>query len=127
MAVYYKGFGIRDLPRLPAKAPAEAIDHPIAQRFREYGEAGRHSIAEPFVGLTTDGHAIPNLYPLRSTGVPTEPVRAAADAFLASLEPEQRATATFGVDDPLWQGWSNIHCFIMRHGVALDDCTETQR
>jgi hypothetical protein len=127
MAVYYKGFGIRDLPSLPARRPAEAVDHPIAQRFREYGEAGRRAIAEPFVGLTTHGQPIPDLYQVKSTGVSTEPVRLAAEAFLASLDAEQRDSGRFKIDDPLWQGWSNIHCFVMRHGVALDDCSETQR
>ena len=127
MAVYYTDFGIRDLPSLPAKRPAEGVDHPVAQRFREYGEAGRRAIVEPFVGLTTNGQALPNLFPLRATGVSTEPVRQAADAFLDSLDADQRTAATFQIDDPLWRGWSNIHCFILRHGVALDDCTETQR
>jgi uncharacterized protein DUF3500 len=127
MAVYYTDFGIRDLPSLPAKRPAEAVEHPVAQRFREYGEAGRRAIAEPFVGLTTDGRPVSGLFPLRPTGVSTEPVRQAAEAFVASLDSEQRKQATFAVDDPLWRGWSNIHCFVMRHGVALDDCNETQR
>ena len=127
MAVYYSGFGIRDLPSLPAKRAAETLDHPIAQRFREYGEAGRRAIAEPLVGITTDGHPVPELFALQSTGVSTEPLRLAAQAFLESLGAEQRGRATFDIDDPMWRGWSNIHCFIMRHGVALDDCSELQR
>jgi hypothetical protein len=127
MAVHYTGFGIRDLPSLPAKRAAEAVDHPIAQRFREYGQAGRLAIAEPFVGITTDGRALRNLYPLQSTGVSTEPVRVAAVAFLDSLDVDQRKLARFRMADPMWQAWSNIHCFVMRHGVALDDLNETQR
>lgn len=127
MAVYYTGFGFRDLPSLPAKRPAEAVDHPIAQRFREYGEAGRKAIVEPFVGITTDSNAVSGLFPLQRTGVSTAPVQQAAQAFLDSLDAEQRASATFDVEDPMWRGWSNIHCFVMRHGAVLDDCSETQR
>jgi hypothetical protein len=127
VAVFYKGFGFRDLPSLPAKRPAELTDHPVAQRFHAYGEAGRREIAQPFRGLTADGRLMPDLFPVRSTGASTAPIREAAQAFLASLDTQQRAKACFGVDDPNWRAWSNIHPFILRHGVVLDDCTPTQR
>jgi Protein of unknown function (DUF3500) len=125
--VFYKGFGFRDLPSLPAKRSAEVTDHPIGQRFRAYGEEGRAEIAQPFRGLTADGRVVPNLFPIASTGASTKPIFEAAQGFLASLDSGQRARATFGVDAPEWRAWSNIHPFILRHGVVLDDCTPTQR
>ena len=48
------------------------------------------ALAEPFVGITTDGKAQPGLFHIRSTGVTTEPVKKAAGAFLAALTPEQQ-------------------------------------
>ena len=63
---------------------------------------------------------------MRSTGVSTEPVRQAADAFLASLTPEQRAKTMFPVDDPEWRKWMNQD-FYVRQGVSFKEMTEAQR
>ena len=41
-------------------------------------------LAEPFKGVTANGTITPGLFPIRSTGVSTAPVRTAAVAFLAS-------------------------------------------
>ena len=105
---------------MSARRPFAQQAGPGAQRFNEYGEAGRRSLAEPFRGITTDGDVVPGLFSVESTGVSTQAVLEAANAFLASLDPPQRDTATFGIDDEAWRAWSNIHPFVMRHGVALD-------
>ena len=47
-------------------------------------------LATPFKGITTNGQIEKDLFAIRSTGVSTEPVRKAADAFLAALTPAQR-------------------------------------
>jgi Protein of unknown function (DUF3500) len=46
---------------------------------------------------------------------------------LQSLRPELRTRATFGIDNDAWRRWSNIHPFVMRHGVALDELGAAQR
>jgi hypothetical protein len=120
-------YGIRNMPSLPARRPFALGDDPLAQRFRNYGEVGREAIATPFRGITSDGQLVPNLFSLESTGVSTQPVLEAASAFLASLSTEQRASGLFGIEDDVWRAWSNIHPFVMRHGVPLDDCTHVQR
>jgi hypothetical protein len=83
-------------------------------------------LAEPFKGVTTEGTVVPGLFAVRSTGVTTAPVRAAAAAFLASLTPEQRAATTFPADDPEWRKWNNVHRYA-RQGVRFKDMTERQR
>ena len=50
-------------------------------------------LATPFKGITTNGQIEPGLFSLKSTGVSTDPVRKAAEAFLASLTAEQRQKA----------------------------------
>jgi hypothetical protein len=107
---------------MPSKHPFDVGDHPVAQLFDQYRHMGLASIAAPFKGVTTDGQVVPNLFRIASTGVSTRPVQDAADALLASLDADQRRTATFAVDDDAWRAWSNIHPFVMRHGVerALD-------
>ena len=64
--------------------------------------------------------------PVRSTGVSTAPVRQAAEAFLATLTPEQRAKTMFAVDDPEWRKWMNQH-FYIRQGTGFKEMTEAQR
>ena len=84
------------------------------------------ALAEPFVGITTDGNVQPGLFHILSTGVTTEPVKKAAGAFLAALTPEQRARTTFPVDDSEWRKWMNVHRYV-RQGVSFLEMSEAQR
>ncbi len=89
-------------------------------------DAEKKGLAEPFKGITTNGQVQSGLFAIRSTGVSTDPVRKAADAFLAALTPEQRSITTFPVDDDEWRKWMNQH-FYIRQGVRLEDLTDAQR
>jgi len=89
-------------------------------------EAEDRGLAEPFKGITTDGDVVPGLFPIRSTGVSTAPVRKAAEAFLATLTPAQRAKTVFPVDAPEWRKWMNQHYYI-RQGTGFNEMTEAQR
>ena len=63
----------------PAPAAAE-------ERFKAMSrDAEAKGLAEPFKGVTTDGKVVAGLFPVRCTGVSTEPERKAAAAFLAAL------------------------------------------
>lgn len=92
-----------------------------------YLEKSLAAAAEPFKGITSDGHVIADLYGIRKTGVSTQTIREAADAFLGSLSPEQRAKTVFPVDTIEWRKWSNIHPTLMRHGTPLFEMTDAQR
>jgi hypothetical protein len=84
-------------------------------------------LTQPFTGITTDGTTLPNLFPIASTGVSTEPLRRAAEAYLEALTPQQRARGLFAVtDERIWRSWSNIHPFLMRHGVCFEEMTPEQ-
>ena len=91
-----------------------------------YLENALKAVAEPFKGNTTDGSAIPGLFPLRATGVSTQPIREAAEAYIGSLNTQQRARALFPVDAKEWRMWSNIHRTIMRHGIPLCEMSDEQ-
>jgi hypothetical protein len=98
-----------------------------AERYKEISaKYEREGLAEPFKGITTDGKVTPGLFPIRSTGVSTEPVRQAAETFLASLTAPERAKTMFPVDDPEWRKWMNQH-FYVRQGVSFKEMTESQR
>jgi hypothetical protein len=81
---------------------------------------------EPFKGVTTDGTPVAGLFPVKATGVTTKPVREAAVRFLDGLTPEQRANATFKVDDEQWRQWNNVHRAV-RQGVSFKEMSEPQR
>ena len=83
-------------------------------------------LAEPFKGVTTNGTIVGGLFPIKATGVSTEPVRKAAVAFLEALTPEQRGKSTFPVNDDEWRKWNNIHRYT-RQGVSFAEMTEEQR
>src|SRR5437868_5695327 len=55
------------------------------------------ALAEAFKGVTTNGTVIPDLYPLKATGVATDAVRKAAEDFLAALTDAQRKAVLFSV------------------------------
>jgi hypothetical protein len=104
-----------------------AFSQDIQERFRTRStESEKAGLAEPFRGITAKGTVEPGLFPVRATGVSTEPVRKAAVAFLDGLTAEQRAKTKFPVDDPEWRKWMNQH-FYIRQGVSFLEMNEKQR
>ena len=104
---------------------------PSGESFQERAKqmsaaAEAKGLSEPFKGVTTDGNVLPGLFAVKSTGVSTEPVRVAAQAFLDALTSEQRKKTAFPVDDPEWRKWMNQH-FYVRQGVGFDEMSEAQR
>jgi hypothetical protein len=89
-------------------------------------EADKKGLAEPFRGITTNGTPQAGLFAIRSTGVSTEPVRRAADAWLQSLSSPQRDKTLFPIDDDEWRKWMNQH-FYVRQGVSFLEMSEPQR
>ena len=87
----------------------------LEQMRRAFSERNDAALAEPYRGITS-GSAERNLFPIRATGVSTEPVRRAAQAFLAALTPEQRARTAYRVDDVEWRKWANQDIYL-RQGV----------
>lgn len=83
-------------------------------------------LAEPFTGVTADGTIVPDLFPIRVTGVSTAPVREAAERFLDALTAEQREKTMFATDDLEWRRWSNVHR-ARREGVSFQEMTAEQR
>jgi hypothetical protein len=119
----YHGLGVRKRP----VSPARGLSPESAERFRPRLEAAERAIAEPFRGITTNGEVIPSLFPLPATGVSTEPILRAATELLSALSESQRQAVSFPIDSDAWQRWYNIHPFVMRHGLLMEDLDEAQR
>lgn len=109
------------------KSHAQQLSGTLAESFRRRSqEAEARGLAEPFKGVTTNGNVVSDLFPIRSTGVSTAPVRRSAEAFLAALTPAQRTKTVFSADDSEWRKWMNQH-FYIRQGTGFYEMTESQR
>src|SRR5271165_5540749 len=115
-------FGLRQRPPTPATHAFE-----LPPRMQPMLDRGRAGLAEPFRGVATNGGIAPGLLALDKTGVSPAPLVAAAGAFFAALTPEQRHRASLAIGDEAWRMWSNIHPWLMRHGVCLADLGHDQR
>jgi hypothetical protein len=115
-------FGLRERPPTPAVRPFDPP--PRLQSMRDRAKAG---LAEPFRGITLGDAPLSGLFALEPTGVSLASVVEAARSFLAALNMEQRKAACFAIGDEAWRMWSNIHPWLMRHGVCLADLRHDQR
>jgi hypothetical protein len=115
-------FGLRQRAVTPAAHPFD-----LSPRLKGVLERGRAALAEPFRGIAA-GHGIaPGLFARETAGASLASLVEIARSFLESLTRDQRKAACFGIDDAAWRGWSNIHAFLMRHGVCLADLDGGQR
>jgi fructose-1,6-bisphosphatase/inositol monophosphatase family enzyme len=113
----WRRFGIASLPSMSARTRVEHAPPLILDIVDERAD----HLAEPFVGVTTDGIARRGLRSIDDAHVGTSAVADAAAAFLQALTPEQRGRATFALDAAEWRMWINVHMNHFRHGVMLED------
>jgi len=114
-------FGLRQRVPTPAIRPFDLP--PFLKAMFDRGQA---ALAEPFHGVS-NGASAQGLFPLAATGVSLTPLVDATRSFLAALTPAQRKTVCFTIDDEAWRQWSNVHPWLMRHGVCLADLDGHQR
>lgn len=82
----------------------------------------------PFKGIITSDGKQEGLFPIKSTGVSTEPIVKSANAFLNALTNEQKDKTTFDVEDDEWRIWSNIDNGIFkRNGISIKEMSQEQR
>src|SRR3984885_4551497 len=115
------------LNRRSLRAPSRVDESKLSQALQDLFATWRLSLEQDFKGLTATGEVVPDLLPLHSTGASTQPVLAAVNAFLASLDTDQRAAVSFPVQSEVWRQWSNIHRNVMRHGLCFAELSEHQR
>ncbi len=115
-------FGLRERPPTPAIRPFE-----LPPRMQPMLDRAHHGLAEPFRGVAAGGELAPGLFALGKTGVSLAPLVEAARSLLAALTSGQRKRVSFAIGDEAWRKWSNIHPWLMRHGVCLADFDHDQR
>ncbi len=118
---------ITELNTRPRRAPPRIDETKVSPALQDLFAGWRRSLNEPFKGITAAGEIERGLFPLHSTGTSVQPLIDAANAFLLSLDPVQRAAVCFDVDGEVWRTWSNIHRNLMRHGLCLAELNEQRR
>jgi hypothetical protein len=121
MAGESASFGLRVRPPTPAVRPFD-----LPARLKSMLDRAHAALAEPFQGISS-GTVVPGLFAIERTGIALAPLIEAARSFVGRLTPEQRKAACFGIYDEAWRKWSNIHVWLMRHGVCLGDLGDDQR
>ena len=101
------------------------ISPPIAV-FRTNTPEEKSALEDPFVGITTNGNPIPNLFATKSTGVETQSIRKAVNLFINSLNPDQRKNTLFEIESDEWRKWHNIEWY-ERQGLGLFEMNEDQK
>ena len=117
-------------PRRPATIPiVDGIMHADlmpADDAWELSAALRH-YRDPYVGITTDGKPVPELYPLADTGISAHKAVDAARAYLDTLADSQLLVAHLPMRSPDWRLWTNALPVWAPKGMRLDRLGETQR
>jgi hypothetical protein len=109
-------FGLRQRVPTPATRPFDPPPGIKAMVERAHG-----ALAEPFRGIAGPSGIVPGLFPCEPTGIPLSSLVETARWFLAALTPAQRKAVCFAIEDEAWRHWSNIHPWLMRHGLCLAD------
>ena len=120
----YRGYRVRLRPSLGART---RLSPPVPEPVASWIAWANERLREPFVGVTTDGTPIEDLFPLQESGVSTQPIQDAADALLAALDDAQRAAVQHDLEAPEWRQWFNPEFNAMRHGVLLETLSPGQR
>lgn len=86
------------------------------------------AIQEAFEGITTDKGKETGLFPIRTTGVSTQPIKEAAEQFLNAMSLSQKERASYAIDDDEWRKWCNVDNGIyIRQGVSLKEMDSLQK
>ncbi|HEY3741231.1 MAG TPA: DUF3500 domain-containing protein [Bryobacteraceae bacterium] len=115
-------FGLRERPPTPAVRPFD-----LPPRMMPMLDRAKAGLAEPFRGIATNGEIVPGLFAIKQTGVSLAPLLETARSFLSALTAEQRKLVAFEIGDEAWRKWSNIHPWLMRHGICLANLDGHQR
>jgi hypothetical protein len=108
-------------------ADPDTFPQPAGSRIKAAYDRANIALATGFTGLTIDGEKADGLFPIIKTGVSTGSVVDAANALRASLTEAQWDEATFEIDDDAWRRWHNMHIFLMRHGLMLEELAPAPR
>ncbi len=97
----------------------------LNDRFKKLED---ENLNKPYEGIATSKGMEKGLFPVKSTGVTTAPIKKAGETFLKSLTKEQLAKTQFEMEDSEWQMWANVdNGLYRRQGISLKEMSKEQR
>jgi hypothetical protein len=112
----------------PPALHAQQYPEPLLRQKTSFMNSAIRAMGEPFRGVTTPSGIVNGLFPIRSTGVDTSPMRNAAQAYLATLGTIELSRSHYAIDDLEWRNWSNVDVGIYaRQGISLEEMTADQK
>ena len=115
-----------EYPRVAAFQGRDAYQHGDAGLANPYPKALLFDpwdalYAQEFVGVTTNGHVIPDLFRRQSQQAPVQEMHRAALAMLAVFNVEQRRLVSLPLHAREWRRWNNTEMYIYRYGLRLEE------
>ena len=100
----------------------------LLEQKGSFSAGAARALGQPFRGVATSAGIVEGLFPIKSTGVSTMPIRVAAESFLATLSTADLSRSHFAINDPEWRDWSNVDVGIFpRRGISLEDMNDSQK
>ena len=100
----------------------------LLEQKGSFSAGAARALGHPFRGVATSAGIVEGLFPIKSTGVSTMPIRVAAERFLATLSTADLSRSHFAINDPEWRDWSNVDVGIFpRRGISLEDMSDSQK
>jgi hypothetical protein len=95
------------------------------ERFKKLED---DNLNKPYEGIVPSKGKEKGLFPIKSTGVTTAPIKKAGEKFLKSLTTEQVAKTQFEIQNNEWQKWSNVdNGLYKRQGISIKEMSKEQR
>ena len=112
-----------------ASAPTQAEKREVPPEYQRFFDKKEiEDLKEDFIGLMTSNGKEEGLFPIKSTGVSTQPIKLAGEALLNGLTEEQLAKAHFELEDEEWRRWCNVdNEAYTRQGVSIKEMNQAQR
>lgn len=97
----------------------------LNERFKKLED---ENLNRPYTGIVTSKGMETGLFPLKSTGVTTAPIKKAGETFLKSLTQEQLTKTQFDIENKEWQMWANVdNGLYRRQGISIKEMSKEQR
>jgi hypothetical protein len=119
-----------DHPKIAGLAELNA--HSYAARtlqnpwIQEWTGHWKEAYGRPFVGITTNGSAMPGLFPIANENAPIAAMMAAARRLLERASEDQRRRLCRAIDAAEWRIWSNPEFYVNVSGLRLEEEPDLQ-
>jgi hypothetical protein len=101
---------------------------PLGALTERFAKLDSENVNKPYAGIANSKGIEKGLFPIKSTGVTTKPIKLAGEQFLKSLTKAQLAKTQYDINSKEWQEWANVDNGIYkRKGVSIKEMSQEQR